>query len=158
MSMERVDEIRPIGRVFSAFRNHEEAEVANEENLHREMESEIVIRNDLVPALEGLEEFSHAWVIYGIEKTMKTELKARPDPPETRDLPRIGVFASRSRYRPNHLVLRLVELVSIRKNRVVVRGLDAVNNSPILDIQPYIPRFDRPDNERAADWYDRWMR
>jgi tRNA-Thr(GGU) m(6)t(6)A37 methyltransferase TsaA len=156
--MERINEIRPIGRVFSAFRNHEEAKIANEENLQREMESEIVIRNELVPALEGLEEFSHVWIIYGLENTMKTELKTRPDPPETRDLPRIGVFASRSKYRPNHLVLRLVELVGINNNRLVVRGLDAVNNSPILDIQPYIPCFDRPENPRVADWYDRWMR
>ena len=68
------------------------------------------------------------------------------------------MFASRSQYRPNHIALRLVELVKVKGNRLEVRGLDAINNSEVLDIKPYIPQFDRPEKIRVADWYDRWMK
>lgn len=156
--MRRKSEIRPIGKVVSMFRNLHEVEVAFEEDLHVDTESEIVLRNDLVPALEGLEEFSHIWVIYGLERTSRVDIRTRPVPREIRDIPKIGVFASKSHYRPNHIVMRLVELVKVKNNRIMVRGLDAVNNSPVLDIQPYVPYFDMPDNPRVADWYARWMK
>lgn len=156
--MKRKSEISPIGKVSSIFRNLHEAEVAADEDLHMDTESEILIRNDLLPALEGLGEFSHIWVIYCLERTSRVDIRTRPVPKEVRDMPRIGVFASKSSYRPNHIVMRLVELVGVKNNRIVVRGLDAANNSPVLDVQPYVPYFDQPDNPRVADWYARWMR
>jgi tRNA-Thr(GGU) m(6)t(6)A37 methyltransferase TsaA len=156
--MDRVNGIRPIGRVVSIFRKAEEVHIACEEGLHSEIESEIALRNDLRPALEGLKEFSHIWVIYGLERAMKTEIKAHPGFPDIRDLPKVGVFASRSQYRPNHLALRLVELVEVRGRKLIVRGLDAINNSPVLDIKPYVPYYDLPENPRVADWYSRWFK
>jgi tRNA-Thr(GGU) m(6)t(6)A37 methyltransferase TsaA len=156
--MKRTNDIKPIGRIVSVFRKPEELHFACEEGLHAEIESEIVLRNDLRPALEGLEEFSHIWVIYKLDKARRTEIKTRPGPPNIRDLPKVGVFASRSQYRPNHIALRLVELVAVRGNRLEVRGLDAINNSQVLDIKPYVPFFDLPENPRVADWYSRWIR
>jgi tRNA-Thr(GGU) m(6)t(6)A37 methyltransferase TsaA len=151
-------EVKPIGRVSSIYRKPEEVHFACEEGLHADTESEIVLRSDLRPALEGLEEFSHIWVIYRLDRARRTEVRTHPGPPEMKDLPRVGVFASRSQYRPNHIALRLVELVEIRENRLVVRGLDAINNSPVLDIKPYVPYFDLPENPRVADWYRWWMK
>jgi len=156
--MRRTNEIRPIGRVVSVFKNPEELEFACEEGLHTEMESEIVLRSDLRPALEGLKEFSHIWVIYMLDRARKTEMRTHPGPPKIKDLPKVGVFASRSQYRPNHLALRLVELLEIDGNRLIVRGLDAINNSPVLDIKPYVPYFDLPEKPRVADWYRWWIR
>ncbi|UCD07379.1 MAG: tRNA (N6-threonylcarbamoyladenosine(37)-N6)-methyltransferase TrmO [Candidatus Aenigmatarchaeota archaeon] len=156
--MKRRDEIRPIGKVASMFRDLKEIEIAYEDDMHLDIESEIVLRNDLRPALKGLKEFSHIWVIYGLERTGRVEIKTRPGPPEMRDLPKIGVFASRSQYRPNHLVLRLVELLNVKNNKLVVKGLDAINNSPVLDIKPYVPYYDLPKNPKVANWYSKWIK
>lgn len=150
-------EIKPIGKVVSVYRTPEEAHVACEEGLHADIESEIVLRNDLRPALLGLKEFSHLWIIYRLDRARRTEIRTHPGPPKIRDLPKVGVFASRSQYRPNHIALRLVELVEINGNRLLVRGLDAIDNSPVLDIKPYIPFFDQPKNPRVADWYRWWL-
>lgn len=156
--MRRNSEIRPIGKISSIFRNPEELRFACEDGLHTHTESEIVLRRDLAPALEGLEEFSHIWVIYKLGKADRVEIRTHPGPPKIKDLPKVGVFASRSQYRPNHIALRLVELVNVKGNRLEVRGLDAINNSEVLDIKPYIPQFDRPEKIRVADWYGRWMK
>lgn len=156
--MKRRSEIRPIGKIISMFRNPEELRFACEDGLHTDTDSEIVLRNDLAPALEGIGEFSHIWVIYKLGKAERVEIRTRPGPPSIKDLPKVGVFASRSQYRPNHIALRLVELVGVRGNRLEVRGLDAINNSEVLDIKPYIPQFDRPEKPRVADWYGRWMK
>jgi tRNA-Thr(GGU) m(6)t(6)A37 methyltransferase TsaA len=157
-NMRRRSEIRPIGKIVSMFRNPEELHFACEGGLHTDTDSEIMLRKDLAPALEGLEGFSHIWVIYKLCKAERVEIKTHPGPPSIKDLPKVGVFASRSQYRPNHIALRLVELVEVNGNSLKVRGLDAINNSSVLDIKPYIPQFDRPDKPRVADWYGRWMK
>ncbi len=151
-------DIRPVGRVVSIFRNRHEAEVACREELHLDTESEIVVRKDLAPALEGLGGFSHVWVIYGHMKAGKVDIRTRPDPGDPRGLPPVGVFASKSCRRPGQVMMRLVELLEVRGNRLRVRGLDVATNSPVLDVQPYVPYHDVPEKPRVADWYSRWYR
>ena len=75
-----------------------------------------------------------------------------PGPPDI-ELPKVGVFASRSQYRPNHIALRLVRIVKVEDNVVFVEGLDAINGSKVLDIKPYVPGFDRPKEYSVANWY-----
>jgi tRNA-Thr(GGU) m(6)t(6)A37 methyltransferase TsaA len=62
-----------------------------------------------------------------------------------------GVFATRSPLRPNHIGLSLVELVSIEGARLKIRNLDILDNTPLLDIKPYIEQFDKIENA-AAGW------
>jgi tRNA-Thr(GGU) m(6)t(6)A37 methyltransferase TsaA len=61
-----------------------------------------------------------------------------------------GVFATRSPVRPNHLGLSLVELVSVNGNTLNIRGVDMLDGSPVLDIKPYVPEFDRHENVRRG--------
>ena len=146
----------PIGIIHSKFKDPEELIFACEKGLDTDTESEIIIAEKLVDGLAGLEEFSHIFVIYFLNYADKIELSTHPGPPSEISLPKVGVFASRSQYRPNHIALRLVELLNINGNRLFVKGLDAVNDSKVLDIKPYIKGFDRPGKYRTAYWYD-WL-
>ena len=64
-----------------------------------------------------------------------------------------GVFATRSPYRPNPIGFSIVELVERRGNILRVKKLDAVDGTPLLDIKPYIPKFDQVENVKSG-----WLR
>jgi len=145
-----------IGTIRSKFKNPEELVFACEKGLDTDTESEIIIDEHLEEGLTGLKEFSHIFIIYFLNQADKIELSTHPGPPSETSLPKVGVFASRSQYRPNHIALRLAKLLNINGNRIRVRGLDAVNGSPVLDIKPYVKGFDRPENFKTAYWYD-WL-
>lgn len=147
-------ELEPIGVVESEYTDPKELIFACEKGLKTPTHSAIVLRNELVDGLKGLEEFSHLFVMYFLDKATKLELITHPGTPSMTGMPRVGVFASRSQYRPNHIALRLVKLEKVEGNKVYVEGLDAIDGSRVLDIKPYIKGFDRPENFKIPDWYD----
>jgi tRNA-Thr(GGU) m(6)t(6)A37 methyltransferase TsaA len=146
----------PIGTVVSDFTDPEELHVACEKGKRFEARSRIFIKEHMTSGLEGLSEFSHLWVIYHLHKAKNTEMRTYPGPASVKGLPEVGVFASRSQYRPNHMALRLVRLVGIYDNVIEVEGLDAVDGTPVIDIKPFVKGFDSPDNPRVAGWYG-WL-
>lgn len=96
---------------------------------------------DRAEAVRGLEDFSHIWLSFVFHHTLG-EWHPTVRPPRLGGNQRVGVFASRSPFRPNSLGLSLVELDRIdTSNGVVlhVRGVDLLNGTPIVDIKPYIP-------------------
>ncbi|EPG6772271.1 tRNA (N6-threonylcarbamoyladenosine(37)-N6)-methyltransferase TrmO, partial [Acinetobacter baumannii] len=101
--------------------------------------------NDLL-AFEGIEQFSHLWLIWQFHdnKNQETATKFRPQvrPPRLGGNEKIGVFATRSMYRPAPIGLSVVRLNKVEKVgkslRVYVTGSDLLNGTPILDIKPYI--------------------
>jgi tRNA-Thr(GGU) m(6)t(6)A37 methyltransferase TsaA len=128
LSASKIIEIRPIGFV---------RRTSSDENARGEsLVSRIVIRKDLVRALDGVEEFSHVFIIYWMHKISEAERRLVHDEGRT-EMPPIGVLACRGPIRPNPFGLTLVELVKREDNVLVVKGLDALNNSPVLDIKPY---------------------
>jgi tRNA-Thr(GGU) m(6)t(6)A37 methyltransferase TsaA len=96
--------------------------------------SRLIIKNQYLEGLYKVGRFKHLWIIFGFHKSKTTVLKVHPrhDP----SIPLVGVFASCSPTRPNKLGLTLVKLVSVRKNVITVRGLDAFDGSPVFDIKP----------------------
>jgi tRNA-Thr(GGU) m(6)t(6)A37 methyltransferase TsaA len=96
--------------------------------------SKLVFKKQYVDGLYKVSHFKHLWVIFGFHRSKDTILKIHPrrDP----SIPIVGVFASCSPTRPNKLGLTLVKLVSVKKNTVTVRGLDAFDGSPVFDIKP----------------------
>ena len=104
-------------------------------------------------ALRGLEQFSHLWLIWGFHAAQKPEGKgwsATVRPPRLGGNTRIGVFASRSPFRPNPLGLSCVRLEAVHAEespvRISVSGIDLLSGTPIYDIKPYIPVADcQPD-------------
>ncbi len=95
----------------------------------------------------GLEEFSHIWVIFLFHSTLAEGWKPTVRPPRLGGQKRVGVFASRSPHRPNHLgmsAVRLEEVVSAEGSvRLLVSGVDLLDSTPVLDIKPYVPYADR---------------
>ena len=74
------------------------------------------------------------------------------------DMPELGIFAQRAKDRPNPLGVTVVALVSVDEDGVTVRGLDAIDGTPILDLKPYFPEFDAAERARVPEWVGRLMR
>ncbi len=100
--------------------------------------SEILVFDEYSDALNGLERYKHIIVLYWMHKADRNRLKVTP--PGSDEVR--GVFATRSPHRPNHIGLCLAEIVEIVGSRMYVRWVDAADNSPLIDIKPYIPEID----------------
>lgn len=97
--------------------------------------------------LRGIEAFSHLWLIWRFSETIDKKTTSTVRPPKLGGNKRMGVFATRSPFRPNHIGLSSVKLLEKRKDEhngtvLVVSGADLMNGTPILDIKPYIPYTD----------------
>jgi tRNA (adenine37-N6)-methyltransferase len=115
--------------------------------------SEIIVNEDLKEALSGIDEFSHIIVIYWMHRTPPSERSImKVHPRRDRNLPLIGVFATRSPARPNPIGITTVKLLESRDNVLKVIGLDAINGTPVLDIKPHIPGSDSPTPARTPGW------
>lgn len=98
-------------------------------------------------ALKGLTDFSHIWLIWGFSANKREAWSATVRPPRLGGNERMGVFATRSPYRPNSLGLSAVKLVRVELNSkqgpiLYVAGADLMNGTPIYDIKPYLPYAD----------------
>ena len=101
-------------------------------------------------ALRGLEDFSHIWLVWQFSGAVRESWSPTVRPPRLGGNTRMGVFATRSPFRPNPIALSCVKLAGIRQTVegpvLRVRGADLVSGTPILDIKPYIPYADsHPD-------------
>ncbi len=115
--------------------------------------SEIIIKPELEAGLLGLEHYSHVIVIFWAHQaTDKSKISLRVRYKGDPCLPEVGVFASRSLFRPNPLGMKIARLVERRDNILHLDGLDALNGTPVLDIKPFIPRNDAPANATVPDW------
>lgn len=104
-------------------------------------------------ALLGLDAFSHAEVVFQFDRLPESEvvLTAR-HPRGNPDWPRVGVFAQRGRNRPNRLAVSVCRIVKVEGTRLTVRGLDAIDGTPVLDIKPVMAEFLPRGELRQPDW------
>jgi tRNA-Thr(GGU) m(6)t(6)A37 methyltransferase TsaA len=120
--------------------------------------STIELLPEFAAGLEGLESFTHCLVLFFMHHDPDREaLVLRRRPRGRADMPLLGVFAQRARMRPNRAGITAVEIVRVEPGRLVVRGLDALDGTPVLDVKPYVPVFDRRDGARVPEWMDRLM-
>lgn len=101
-------------------------------------------------ALRGIEEFSHLWLIWAFDRAEREGWSPTVRPPRLGGNQRVGVFATRSPYRPNAIGLSCVRLLGVEKSGegsvLKVAGADLMNGTPIYDIKPYLPYADcRPE-------------
>ena len=105
-------------------------------------------------AVRGLEAFSHLWVVFVFHQTMEGGWRPTVRPPRLGGNARMGVFATRSTFRPNPVGMSLVELKGIRcqKDRVILElgSLDLVDGTPVIDIKPYLPFAEALPDARAS--------
>jgi tRNA-Thr(GGU) m(6)t(6)A37 methyltransferase TsaA len=139
--------LKPIGVVRTAS-------VGNEVRDKKRL-SQIILEDEVVKALDGIEEFSHIFVIFWLHKISKEQRQTlKVHPRGRRDMPLLGIFATRTMLRPNPIGLTLVELVRVEGRVLTVRGLDAIDGTPVLDIKP----FDSWDMTKAAKVPSWWIR
>ncbi len=144
--------LHPIGWVENAVTPPEEPDWDN-------VESDIILLDELTPALKGIEEFSHIIVIWWMHQQGDERAQALQIHPERRDdLPLRGVFATRTPKRPNPLGLTVVRLLERKGNVLRVRGLDAFDCSPVVDIKPYLTRGDLVGAATVPTWLQKLWR
>jgi tRNA-Thr(GGU) m(6)t(6)A37 methyltransferase TsaA len=103
---------------------------------------------ELVPtlseeALYGLEEFSHIHVIFYFDKVKESDIEQGARHPRGNiALPKVGIFAQRAKNRPNRIGSTVCKLHKVEGNKIYVSGLDAIDDTPVLDIKPYMEEFD----------------
>ncbi len=93
-------------------------------------------------ALRGLEDFTHIWLIWGFSEAQNKGFSPTVRPPRLGGNVRMGVFATRSPFRPNSLGLSVVKIEEISGCTLTVSGADLLNGTPIYDIKPYLPYAD----------------
>ena len=128
-------ELKPIGIIHSPYKNTEEAPYQGHTS---EDLSQIEVFEEFEEGLQGIEGFSHIIVIYWFHKSQAYHLLARTPWDDSLH----GLFATRSPHRPCPLGLTAVELVARESNILKVKGLDAIDGTPLLDIKPYVPSID----------------
>jgi tRNA-Thr(GGU) m(6)t(6)A37 methyltransferase TsaA len=116
-----------------------------------ELRSDLILREELADALEALDAFSHALVIFHFSRVGEND---RPTtvPLANDSRPPVGVLATRIAPRPNPIGVSVVRVVRRRKNVLRVIGLDALDGTPVLDIKPYLPEFDAVAGATIPDW------
>ncbi len=135
----------PIGRV--------KTDSVGDEVKDKSRISQIILRDELVEALEGVDGFSHLFVLFWLSQVSSQQRKMLKVHPRGRmDMPLVGVFASRTNLRPNPIGLTLVELLKVDGKTLTVRGLDAFDGTPILDIKPF-DSWDTAEKARVPDWW-----
>ncbi len=126
-------------------------------NAHRSwiktLVSEIVIDPDLSAILDGIEGFSHILVLYWphLVAPERRHLQ-KVHPMGRKDIPKQGIFATCSPARPNPVLITAVKLLERKNNILRVQGLEAVDQSPVIDIKPYNPGYYRVEDPIIPDW------
>ena len=104
--------------------------------------------------LEGLEGFSHIWLLYVFHAAAMAANRSKVRPPRLGGNRRVGVFGTRSNFRPNPIGLSVVRLLSVRGNVMEIEGVDVLDGTPLLDIKPHVPEFDA-DGEIRTGWVEK---
>jgi tRNA-Thr(GGU) m(6)t(6)A37 methyltransferase TsaA len=142
-----VKNIKPIGVIHSPYNQLDNMPI--QPKGASETEGCVVVNESYVDGLKDLDGFSHIYLVYYFHKATRTELLVMP----FMDKQERGVFATRSPLRPNHIGISIVRLVKVEGNRLMVKGVDVLDGTPLIDIKPYIEKFDRIENSVSG-----WMK
>lgn len=144
-------EIEIIGYIYNDYK--EKFGIPRQSGLTKSVISKIVFNKNYSDKsyFKGLEQFTHIWLIWQFSETIEKEITPTVRPPKLGGNERVGVFASRSPFRPNHIGLSSVKIEKIDFDEnlgtvIYISGADLMNGTPILDIKPYLPYTDsHPD-------------
>jgi tRNA (adenine37-N6)-methyltransferase len=146
--MDRTISLAPIGIIHTPFASLEGMPI--QPGGAREILGRVELKPELTPALADLDGFSHIYLIYCFHESKGF---CQTVTPYLDDTPR-GLFATRAPKRPNPIGMSVVELVSVAENIVIVRGIDVLDGTPLLDIKPYAPAFDAPEGLVRSGWME----
>ena len=137
--------MQSIGIIHSPFFEKDQAPI---QSIRSTALGKVELFQEFEPGLDGIEGLSHLILIYVFHKSEGYRLQIKP----FLDNQERGLFTTRYPYRPNPIGLSVVELISREGNMLTIKGVDVLDNTPLLDIKPYMPDFDIRDNVRTG-WY-----
>jgi tRNA-Thr(GGU) m(6)t(6)A37 methyltransferase TsaA len=144
--------LHPIGRVVRGRSPGERGHRWETET------AELEIEPAWAGALDGIEDFTHIWVVWWLDRFESPPDALRVRPERRQELPLVGLFATRSPHRPNPIALTAVRLLERCGGVLRVEGLDAFEGTPILDIKPYLRRGDMIPEAQMPDWLEQLWR
>ncbi|XP_054277835.1 tRNA (adenine(37)-N6)-methyltransferase isoform X2 [Macrosteles quadrilineatus] len=139
--------LQPIGFISTGFIR--KRAVPRQPNVNLSSQGKITLFNHVFTnpehSLEGLDGFSHMWILFHFHKNESNHIRAKVAPPRLNGA-RIGVFGTRSPHRPCPIGLSLVHIDKIDGSSIFFSGVDMVDGTPVLDLKPYIPHYDNPSD------------
>lgn len=129
-------ELNPIGIIHTPFTTKEECPI--QPVYAKKTVGRVDVFPEFAPGLKDIDTFSHIYLLYAFDRTGRIELVRATfldDDPH-------GIYASRHPCRPNSIGMSIVELIDIQGTTLTVQGIDVLDETPLLDIKPYIPKFD----------------
>jgi tRNA (adenine37-N6)-methyltransferase len=139
--------VKAVGILHTPFEIPEETPI---QAIRSQAEGWIEVFPEYEAGLEGIEAFSHIFLLYRLHRAGNVLLRVQPFLDDREH----GVFATRHPMRPNHIGISVVDLVSREGTRLNIRGVDMLNGTPLLDIKPYVPDFDWRDGAKTG-WYEK---
>jgi len=146
-SMEQII-MHPIGKICSPYK--EGRDIPIQGIFNSEAEAWIELKEKYVSGLKDLNKFSHAIILYYFHKSQSEEVQGRPFLEQNKH----GIFAIRSPHRPNHIGLSIVKIKKIEANKIYFTEVDVLDQTPVLDIKPYVKYFDSRDNVKCG-WLEK---
>ncbi len=141
-------EIAPIGYVRGG-----RVEARDDDWEHEQAVIELDGAQFQADALAGLSDFSHIEVLFHFHQVAPEKIVSAARHPRGRtDWPKVGIFAQRGRVRPNRLAVTVCGIVTVDGLCLTVRGLDAIDGTPVLDLKPYLSGFAPRGEIREPDW------
>lgn len=142
--------IEPIGYIENDYK--EKFGIPRQSGLSESVISRVIFEDEYTDRnyFKDIQEFSHIWLIWYFSHVDKKNIKPTVRPPKLGGNKRVGVFASRSPFRPNRIGISCVKLIKVdfgyKRITLYVTGADLMNGTPIIDVKPYLPYTDsRPD-------------
>jgi len=141
-------EFKPIGTIYTPY--YEKEGMPIQSKAGKGVKGKIIIQDEFVPGLKDLDGFSHLILIYHFHRSEGFNLLTKPFLDDIEH----GVFATRAPKRPNAIGFSVVKLSGIIGNQLNIENVDILNETPLLDIKPYIPEFDIFEAEKTG-WLEK---
>jgi len=138
-------ELKVIGKIHSKYKTTNQAPRQGNDEI-----SKIEIYEEFAEGLTDIEGFSHLHIFYWLDRSQGYNLMVQ----SPWDTTPHGLFTTRSPHRPNPLAFTIVELIQRKDNILTVKGLDAIDNTPVIDIKPYVKKID-VKQDAVSGWLER---
>jgi len=140
--------MQPIGIIYSPYKQNKDIPIQGV--FKPDVEAWIELKDKYAGGLKDLGSFSHAIILYYFHKSQREDIEGQPFLEQNKH----GIFAIRSPHRPNHIGLSIVKIKSIEANKLYFTEVDVLDQTPVLDIKPYVRYFDSRDNVKSG-WVDK---
>lgn len=134
-------DFKAIGIIHTDFNAKDQVPIQSQ--AAKSIQAEIEIFPEYMEGFKDIDGFSYIHLYYYFDRVKSAKLLVKP----YMDIMERGIFATRAPARPNPIGTSLVKLLKVDKNRLIVQGIDILNNTPLLDVKPYVPDFDVITND-----------